>query len=257
MFRLSTLLCALVISTNSFAFSSDFTLFIDPNNIGKDAGADGIWGTVDDAVNQANPIGAVSYVYSSSQGAFNPESYEAFGIGSFILETPGTTNSADYSAMSLVGTMPSSILPFEIGTLSLDNSVTSGINYTNGSQVYDSTITVQDPGGSSYTVTGTGYTLYNAPGFDDPSIFDGIFGTTDFYTSLQTHFDYLLGIVPESWTAITVDVLELDGTDIGVLMSSYSVDDDLVASAVPLPPAAWLLGTALFGLINCSRKREA
>ncbi len=259
MLRISILVFVLTCTSYAQAFSSDFNLFSDANIAGTDAGVDGLWGTADDGANTANPLGGVSYIYSSTTGPFSPSSYDAFGVGNFTLDFPGAAGAgtADYSDMFLLGTIPSTTLPFEIGTLSLNNAVSSGLTYAPGSNnmIFSSTLSVLD-GPISHDLTGTGYTIYNAAGFDDPSVFGGVFGNASFFNSLSAHFDYLLGIAPESWTAITVDFLTLDGTDISAIVSSYSLDEQLLPAAVPLPPALWLFGTALFGLINCPRKKS-
>lgn len=262
--RILTLITVFAVAGQAHAFSSNFTLFTDSSITDTDAGADGLWHTCDDAVNNANPLGAVSYIYKSDTGPFVVDSYEGFGIGNFILESPGTggAGTADYSAMNLIGTTPSSgALPFQIGTLSLSNTTSSSIEYAPGSNnmIFNSNLTVQSTGGTDFSLTGTGYTIYNAAGLDDPSIFGGVFGSEPFYESLAAHFDYLLGLAPESWTAITVDFLDLDNSDLSVVLSSYSVDENLLssASAVPLPPALWLFGAALIGLINCPRKNSS
>ncbi len=262
MLRSITFVAVMAVSANTQAFSSNFTLFSDASIAGTDAGADGLWGTGDDAANAANPLGGVSYVYTSTNGPFGSvTSYEGFGIGNFILETPGVSSSADYSALNIFGTIPTpagSILPFQVGSLLLDNSVTSSINYTDpNNMMFTGDLTVQTPMGSSYSLTGAGYTIYNADGFDDPSIFGSLLGSTNFDQSLANHFNYLIGIAPESWTAITVNFLDLEDSDLSVLLSSYSVDENLLPATneVPLPPAAWLLGSALFGLIYSPRKK--
>ena len=261
--RIITLIAVVGLPCQAFAFSSNFTLFTDTAIANTDAGADGLWHTCDDAVNNTNPLGAVSYIYKSDTGPFEVKSYEGFGVGNFIIETPGAAGAgtADYTTMNLIGTTASSgALPYQIGSLSLSAASGSSIHYQPGTNnmIFTSELTVESPGGSSFTLSGDGFTLYNVDGLNDPDIFGGVFGSEPFYDSLSAHFDYLLGLAPDSWTAITVDFLDLEDSDLSVVLSSYSIDEDLLpnTSAVPLPPALWLFGTALIGLINCPRARK-
>lgn len=61
--------------------------------------------------------------------------------------------------------------------------------------------------------------------------------------------------LPASFTAFLIG-LEFDalGTEIGLVLAPV---DTLEISAVPLPAAAWLFGTALIGLVGFSKRRKA
>lgn len=262
--RTIILLTAFVVSGQTLAFSSNFTLFTDSSITNTDAGADGLWHNCNDAVNNVNPAGAVSYIYQSDTGAFNVGAYEGFLVGDFTLETPDSdgATTAQYTAVNLTGYTPSAVgpLPYQVGSLSLATSPASNIAYNDvNNTTFSSGLNLQSLSGSTVSFSGQGFTLYNAEGLNDPNIFGPVFGSDPFYDNLSQHFDYLLGLAPEDWTAITVDFLDL-GDELSVILSSYSLDENLLpdsAAAVPLPPAVWLLGTALIGLINCPRKKTS
>jgi hypothetical protein len=77
-------------------------------------------------------------------------------------------------------------------------------------------------------------------------------------TNLNTNEQYHLGTMfNETFSLATGDyVFAISGFALNAVDSSIHSDYDLTMSAVPLPAAAWLFGSALLGFVSYSRRRK-
>lgn len=116
--------------------------------------------------------------------------------------------------------------------------------------------------GASFNFTNIDFSVLN----DDPDLFDSLSCTVPSATGSTTYFD----LENSDATAFSDDSLptslNLDdfnfrqftlGSELGVpdVMYEYEFNSIEPLSAVPLPPAVWLFGSALLGFVSLSRKR--
>jgi hypothetical protein len=86
----------------------------------------------------------------------------------------------------------------------------------------------------------------------------GMFGDDLLLTNLTTNEQYHLGTTfSETLTLGAGDyIFTISGFALNVTDTKISSDYDLTMSAVPLPAAAWLFGSALLGFVSYSRRRK-
>lgn len=91
---------------------------------------------------------------------------------------------------------------------------------------------------------------------------NNVFFHTNINTATWTEFTYDLGPVPLGATAAFLEMVQgigpIDGESL--LAGEILIDDiylGVEASAVPVPAAAWLFGSALLGLAGIKRKKSA
>ena len=82
----------------------------------------------------------------------------------------------------------------------------------------------------------------------------GLYGDDLLLTNINTNEQYHLGTTfSETLSLVAGDYIF---TFSGFALDSASADYDLTMSAVPLPAAAWLFGSALLGFVSYSRRRK-
>jgi hypothetical protein len=212
-----------------------FDYITDPSLVNKGVGGDGIWADPHPDIAD-NSAGATSFNWwdSGSSVDYLTGSWEAL----LPEPAPGTNNIDEATADPEFGS-----------TWTLNKSETRTITF-NDAQHYNSEFTMTADS-TDYLWEGGGYVIYNAPGYDDPSIFAG-----EIAGQVEANLTFMKTIVPTSWTAITTEYFSYGGETLavqGFVVQSWT-DDPEVLATVPIPGALWLLGSGLVGLGVFRRK---
>ena len=251
MSKLHALLAILTISIIGMDSSAaaDFQYIEDPSSlVGKSPGVDGLWGSTDDfSVFGLNSLGDAS-TFLDSKGNFG------FFGGTFKLNAGGAVSYGVNSLSLYSGNGEVSSFFNSPYTQAIDSSVTNTVNIGTDNTATGSFGVVQMDsfGGAKTSVVGS-YT-YLQPGQNPSVIFSG-------QTDLINHYKFLLTLVPSDWTVLGTgfDSFEYTaGVNLGATgvssVSWFSNDPDAALAPVPVPPALFLLGSALAALVSVRRK---
>lgn len=230
----------------AYVQATTFTLFSDASLIGRLPGADLVWNTPDDIViNGLNPNGIASFSY----GSLVTDTYE-YKTGSFELDGQVVIGANNVISSN---TTTTSVTSGTVTTFTLAASPNSVVNVANNS-TYTFSNAVDGSDGSNLVIVGDGQTIYNAVGLDDPNDVVGIVaipGLVDFFN--------LVKLAVPNWTSISTDLAPfVPSYESGTVTWFYSTDPLAIpqTSAVPVPAAVWLFGSALMGLFGFSKKQK-
>ncbi|ODC01836.1 hypothetical protein A3197_05105 [Candidatus Thiodiazotropha endoloripes] len=87
---------------------------------------------------------------------------------------------------------------------------------------------------------------------------EGMFGDDLLLTNITTNEQYHLGTSFSETLSLGAGdyIFTISGFALNAIDTKISSDYDLTMSAVPLPGAAWLFGSALLGFVSYSRRRK-
>lgn len=131
-----------------------------------------------------------------------------------------------------------------------------------GSGFWSGVVTGGPQDGTSFSFTNIDFSVFN----DDPDFFDTLSGTVPSATGSTTFFDlensdataFSDDSLPASLNLDDYDISQFTlGRELGVFGVVYDYEFTSIEplTTVPLPPAVWLFGSALLGLVSLSRKK--
>ncbi len=239
--------CMLTGSVNLNA--ATFNYLESPSLSGILNGPDLLWNTADDF--SVIPPGFTGFNPQGGATNFLFNGPVLFGsvVGSFETSGPvqiGVNTLTSLNADVLLNdfSVPAPVLGIQVQE-TLSSSGTSTITLAANNSASSSMIinTSSIAGNDVFTLTGNYNFLNNG---EDPSVIFA--GAAD----VIGQFAYLLPLLPSNWDKLFI------GTESFVFASGGTGNQSGIfytTSEVPLPPAIWLLGSALFGLIGVSRKK--
>lgn len=193
-------------------------------------------------------LGLLAFAEQASSATLSL-SYDTIYNGSSVVTTgPGTINTPTVSGSSHYGntfTLPTLVIP---GT---SYGFYDDYVFTIGGATANSVSTTIDLG-NMLQITNLQQRLYNASGNSVPTPGIPVGGVINALTSPIGTFGSV-AVLPTIMLAPGTYVLEIRGNVTGSAGGSYAGTMNL--TAVPVPAAAWLLGSGLLGLVSVARRK--